>query len=65
MDRPNPIKALPIRRLTHVTRAGRRPSLIVRTFIQELIAKFWQHSHLVEAYKGSELLTNPGEIDLS
>ncbi|QJQ96108.1 MULTISPECIES: LysR family transcriptional regulator [Halomonadaceae] len=32
-----------------VTRAGRRPSLIVRNFIQELIAHLWQQSHLAAA----------------
>lgn len=28
-----------------VTRAGRRPSLMVRNFIQELVAQLWQHAH--------------------
>lgn len=31
-----------------VTRAGRRPSLIVRNFIQELVSRLWQQSHLDE-----------------
>lgn len=29
-----------------VTRSGRRPSLIVRNFIQELVSRLWQESHL-------------------
>lgn len=37
------------------TRAGRRPLLIARSFIKELVARLWQQSHLVEAYKGDEL----------
>ncbi|GHC33478.1 LysR family transcriptional regulator [Aidingimonas halophila] len=28
-----------------VTRAGRRPSLMVRNFIQELVSQLWQHAH--------------------
>ena len=46
-----------------VTRAGRRPSLIARSFIQELVARLWQQSHLVEAYKGDELLPKTGSTD--
>lgn len=46
-----------------VTRAGRRPSLIVRSFIQELVARLWQQSHLVEAYKGDELLPKAATMD--
>lgn len=35
-----------------VTRAGRRPSLIVRSFIQEIVSRLWQQSHLMNPDKG-------------
>lgn len=40
-----------------VTRAGRRPSLIVRNFIQELVSRLWQRSHQAQG--------DPPELDMA